>query len=122
MQFEQALEMLLDRHAVLVAVMYLVAASVLLILAASVKDAVKKLFFRRESHTLADHCKESEKRFAAGEEHIAENHAHIKELREGQRVCCVSLMALLEYAIHNGNKTEMENASAELKNYLVNRK
>ena len=122
MDYTQAAETLLDKSVISNVFLFLIACMVLLILVAKAVDAVKKLFSRPTENTLEDHCKAAEARFKAGEKHIAENHDHISDLKEGQRVMCVAVMALLNHELHNGNADEMHNASAGLNNYLINRK
>lgn len=122
-QYTQAAEMLLEKNSILVVAAYLIAGALLLILAANVADAARKLFSKRKPDTMLEqHCKDAEDRFKRGEKHIAENHDHISDLKEGQRVMCVAVMALLNHELHNGNADEMHNASAGLNNYLINRK
>lgn len=122
-QYTQAAETLLDHNAFLGVAAYLIAGALLLILAANVVDAAKKLFAKKKpDSTLEQHCKDAEDRFKRGERHIAENHEHISDLREGQRVMCVAVMALLNHELHNGNADEMHKASTGLNDYLINRK
>lgn len=123
MDYTQAAETLLNKDAVSTVLFFLIAIAVLLVLAAQVVKACKELFGKEpESSTLETHCKASEERFERGERHIAENHEHIMDLREGQRVNCIANIALLNHAIHNGNTAEMEGALHELNQYLINRK
>lgn len=123
MDYTQAAETLLKRDVILGGFSLLISIGVLLVLAANAKDAWKKLFGRKKaSNVLEQHIAESEDRFKRGEKHISENHDHIADLREGQRVCCLSLIALLGHELHNGNKDEMESALRELNSYLINRK
>lgn len=122
-QYTQAAETLLDQHSILVVAAYLIAGALLLILAANVVDAAKKLFAKKQpDNTLEQHCKDAEDRFKRGEKHIAENHDHIADLKDGNRALCVAVMALLNHAIHDGNTDEMTNAYSGLNNYLINRK
>lgn len=122
-QYTQAAEMLFDQSVFLKVVTYLIAGALLLILAANVVEAAKKLFFKNNTNVaLEKHCKDAEERFIRGERHIAENHDHIVDLKEGNKNLCLAVMALLSHAIHNGNTDEMTNAYAVLKSYLINRK
>ena len=52
---------------------------------------------------------------------ISEHDAEIKEMHEGLRYMCEASRALLNHAIHNGNTSEMENASKDLDKYLTKR-
>lgn len=123
MDYTQAAETLLTRDVLVAGVGLLIAASVLLVLASNATEAWKKLFGRKKpDNSIQKHISDSEERFKRGEKHIAENHDHIADLREGQRVCCLSLIALLGHELHNGNKDEMEGALRELNSYLINRK
>lgn len=122
MDYTQAAETLLDKSVIANVLLFLIAGMVLLILVAKAADAVKKLFGHKQDNTLEAHCKEAEARFKAGEKHIAENHDHIADLKEGNRALCVAVMALLNHAIHDGNTDEMTSAYAGIKNYLINRK
>lgn len=45
----------------------------------------------------------------------------IDALQEGQKVTCKGVQALLNHELHNGNATEMQEASAELNKWLINR-
>lgn len=111
-----------DKSTLLSVVLFLIAASVLIILAANVADACKKLFGKKTDNSFQKHCEDAEDRFKRGEKHIAENHDHITDLKEGQRVLCVAVMALLNHELHNGNSDEMSKASAGVNEYLINRK
>lgn len=123
MGYLEAAEMLLNKNAVLNVLLFLIAFAVLFLLAAQVVKACKELFGKKPGgDAFVKHCKDADERFKAGEKHIAENHDHIADLREGQRVCCLSLMALLGHELHNGNSDEMEGAQRELNRYLINRK
>ena len=123
MNYNEAVGTLLDKGGVATVLLYVIAGALLLILAANAVEAVRKLFGKKpDAATLEKHCKDSEDRFKRGEKHIAENHDHITDLKEGQRVMCVAVMALLNYELHNGNSDEMSSASAGLNNYLINRK
>lgn len=123
MDYVQAAETLLNKNALMGALLFLAALAVLLILAANVVKAVRVLFGKNpDKDALEQHCRDSEDRFKRGEKHIAENHDHITDLKEGQRVMCVAVMALLNHELHNGNSDEMSSASAGLNNYLINRK
>lgn len=122
-QYTQAAEMLLEKNSILVVAAYLIAGALLLILAANVADAARKLFAKKKPDIMLEqHCKDAEDRFKRGEKHIAENHDHISDLKEGQRVMCVAVMALLNHELHNGNADEMHKASTGLNDYLINRK
>lgn len=121
MNYSDATNTLLNGSTLATVMMFLIAAGVLLVLAAQVAKAWKELFGKKPS-SLQDHCSESTKRFEEGERRMAENHQHILDLREGQRVNCIANIALLNHAIHNGNTLEMEHALGELNQYLINRK
>jgi len=123
MGYSDAAEMLLNKNSLLTVLLFLIAIAVLLVLASQVVKACRELFGKSDdSHSLEEHCKDAEERFRAGEKHIAENHDHIADLREGNRVMCCALMALLGHELHNGNSNEMEDAQKELNHYLINRK
>lgn len=128
MGYDEAAEMLLNKNAVLTVLLFLIAVAVLLVLAAQVVKACKELFGKQTEEEKATdelfeaHCKDSEERFRAGEKHIAENHDHIADLREGSRVMCYALMALLGHEMRTSNGEEMEAAQRELNRYLINRK
>lgn len=123
MNYNDAVSTLLDKGGVATVLLHLIAGALLLILAANAVEAVRKLFGKKPDATsLEKHCQDSEDRFKRGEKHIAENHDHITDLKEGQRVMCVAVMALLNHELHNGNSDEMSKASAGLNEYLINRK
>ena len=125
MQYEEAVNTLFDVGAASSFVMFVVALLVLFLLAGQVVKLWKELFSKPkedEDASYDKHCRVSEERFKRGEQHIAQNHDNIMDLREGLRVACIANMALLNHAIHNGNTAEMEHALGELNNYLINRK
>ena len=45
----------------------------------------------------------------------------LAELREGQKVLCGGVQALLEHELHNGNANQMQGASDDLSKWLINR-
>ena len=45
----------------------------------------------------------------------------IAELREGQKVVCGGLHALLEHELHNGNADQMQTASSDLTKWLLDK-
>lgn len=58
----------------------------------------------------------------ASVKHKVDKHEkQLADLKDGQKVCCKALIALLGHELHNGNADEMLNASQELNDYLVNR-
>ena len=124
MPYEDAVQTVLNKNSLTVFLLVLIALMVLFLLIVQVIKAVKDLWKPKqdEESAYAAHCRDSEERFKRGERHIAENRDDIRDLKDGMRVCCISNMALLNHAIHNGNTAEMENASAELNKYLINRK
>lgn len=122
MGYSEAAEMLLDKNSLLSVLLLLIALAVLLVLAAQAVKAGEELFGKKNTGSFEAHCKASEERFKAGERHIAENHAHIEDLQEGNRVICLSLLALLGHANRTSNGEEIEKAQNELTTYLINRK
>jgi uncharacterized membrane protein len=124
MQYSDAITTVMDGNSVSSFLLVLIALMVLFLLVVQVIKAAKELWKPKQTSdtAYATHCRESEERFKRGERHIAENRDDIRDLKDGMRVCCISNMALLNHAIHNGNTAEMENASAELNKYLINRK
>ena len=52
---------------------------------------------------------------------VAKHEEQLMILKEGQRVTCEALMALLGHELHNGTSDEMQEASRKLNQYLVNR-
>lgn len=123
MGYTEAAKMLLDKNTLLSVLLFLIAFAVLLVLAAQVVKACKELFGKKNNpDALLQHCKDAEERFRSGEKHIAENHDHIADLREGSRVMCYALMALLGHEMRTSNGEEMEAAQRELNKYLINRK
>lgn len=125
MQYNEAVEVLTNGEIIGAVLLFLVAAMVLVVLVSSAVEALKKLFKKQpndNANAFKKHCEDSEERFKRGERHIAENNDHIADLKEGQRVLCVAVMALLNHDLHNGNADEMQDASASLNRYLINRK
>lgn len=50
--------------------------------------------------------------------------AHERELaalRDGQRVICSGVQALLDHELHNGNADQMQDASNKLTSWLINK-
>lgn len=124
MGYEQAVETLTSRDALMTVLLFLAA---LLAVFLAVGQAIKlwrdlKKPKEDAGDSMQRHVQESEERFKRGEAHIAENHQDIRDLQEGLRVTCVANIALLNHAIHNGNTAEMEAAARDLNNYLINRK
>lgn len=125
MQYADAVQTLLDKSSISGFLLVCIALMILFLLVVQVIKAVREMFQRPQkdaNKAYADHCRQSEERFKTGERHIAENRDDIRDLKDGLRVSCIANMALLNHAIHNGNTAEMENASAELNKYLINRK
>lgn len=125
MQYNEAVNTITNGANISTVILYVIAAMLLLILAANAVEACKKLFGKKPGkpdEALLKHCEDAEDRFRRGEKHIAENHDHIADLREGQRVMCVAVMALLNHDLHNGNSDEMNRALNGLNDYLINRK
>lgn len=52
---------------------------------------------------------------------VDKHEKQLGELKDGQKVTCKALIALLGHELHNGNADEMQEASKELNDYLVNR-
>lgn len=125
MQYDKAINTLLDVDAAAKFLLFVIAGLVLFILVGQGIKMWRDLFGKPkedENKAYEKHCKDSEERFQEGEKHIKENRDSIADLREGLRVSCIANMALLNHAIHNGNTAEMERAASELNNYLINRK
>ena len=78
---------------------------------------VVKGWFRPADDVLGQHSK----MLASDKARLDRHEADIAALKEGQRVLCGGVQALLEHEIHNGNADEMKAAARELKKYLVNR-
>ncbi len=125
MQYEEAVNTLLDVDAVYKFFLVVIALLVLFILVGQGIKMWRELFGKpkqAEDEAYEQHCKDSEARFREVEQHIKENNDNIADLMEWLRVSCMASMALLNHAIHNGNTDEMEKASSELNTYLINRK
>lgn len=43
----------------------------------------------------------------------------ITSIKDGQKVLCTAIVALLDHELHNGNTTQMENARSDLSKYLT---
>lgn len=125
MQYENAVNTLLDVDAAAKFLLFVIAGLVLFILVGQGIKMWRDLFGKPkedENKAYAQHCKDSNERFLEGEKHIQENTDAIRDLKEGFRVLCIANKALLNHAIHDGNTAEMEKASSEVDNYLINRK
>lgn len=125
MQYDEAVNTLLDVDAAAGFMMFVIAGLLVFILVGQAVKMWKDLFGKPkqdENKAYEKHLKDSDERFQRGEKHIAENHDHIMDLREGQRAMCVACMALLNHELHNGNSDEMNDALSGLNNYLINRK
>ena len=125
MQYDEAVNRLLDVDAAAGFLMFIIAGLLIFILVGQAVKMWKDLFGKPkedENKAYEKHLKDSEDRFREGEKHIQENRDNIRDLKEGLRVSCIANMALLNHAIHNGNTAEMEKASSELNNYLISRK
>lgn len=125
MQYEEAVNTLLNVNAIAGFMVVVIAAIVLFLLGGQAVKMWRELFRKPkldEDANFHRHVKDSSERFERGERSIAENHDNILDLREGLRVSCIANIALLNHAIHNGNTDEMTHALTELNNYLINRK
>lgn len=125
MQYDKAVNTLLDVDAAAGFLTFVIAALVVFILIGQGIKMWKDLFGKPkedEDKAYAKHLKDSDERFRDGERHIKENTDAIKDLKEGFRVLCISQKALLNHSLHNGNTSEMEKAASELDGYLINRK
>lgn len=124
-QYNQALQTLTSGANMTTVALYLIAGMLLLILASNAVEAWRKLFGKKPGSIDAElkkHCEDAEDRFRSGEKRIAESQDHIADLREGQRVICIAVMALLNHDLHNGNSDEMTDALTGINSYLLNRK
>lgn len=70
---------------------------------------------------ILDMLKNDKNRLDAHEAAISEIRVKQRSLEEGQRAVCAGVMALLEHELHNGNSTQMEQASADINRYLLNK-
>lgn len=125
MQYDEAVNTLLNVNAVTGFMGVVIAVTVLFLLGGQAIKMWRELFAKPkqdENACFDQHVKDSSERFERGERNIAENHDNILDLREGLRVSCIANIALLNHAIHNGNTDEMTHALTELNNYLINRK
>lgn len=125
MQYDKAVNTLLNAEAAANFLLFIIAGLVVFILVGQGIKMWRDLFGKPkedETKQYQQHCKDSEERFAEGEKHIQENSVAICDLKEGFRVLCIANKALLNHAIHDGNTAEMEKASSEVDNYLINRK
>lgn len=59
--------------------------------------------------------------FAADKRRLDAQDAELSEQREGQRVLCKGVQALLEHELHNGNEDELASASKGINDWLVNK-
>lgn len=62
-----------------------------------------------------------DKMLATDKARLDAHEKEIAELREGQKVLCGGLQALLEHELHNGNADQMQKASDNLSEWLINR-
>lgn len=46
----------------------------------------------------------------------------LDDIKEGLRIQCIAIKALLEHALHNGNAGEMKDASDGIDKWLINRR
>lgn len=126
MQYDEAVGTIVNAGNIITVLLFVIAAMLLLILASNAKEAWNKLFGKEQeaadSDKLKKHCEESAERFESGEKKIEESQRSIADLREGQRVICIAVMALLNHDLHNGNSEEMTDALNGINSYLINRK
>lgn len=96
----------------------------MVILAANVVDAVRKLRrpSEREQETLATRQLACDKKFQNDKQRLDAHERVLEDVCQGQRVQCVAVKALLNHAIHNGNTNEMVEAADGLDKWLINRK
>jgi hypothetical protein len=70
--------------------------------------------FRTELDTHAKHLRADKTRLEAHEEELA-------VLRDGLRVTCGGVQVLIDHELHNGNSTEMVEASKAINTWLLNK-
>lgn len=78
--------------------------------------------WRKPSDDLKDEVRQHTAYFAADKRRLDAHEGELEALGEGQKVCCIALIALLEHELHNGNTEEMQDASKQLNQWLVSRK
>lgn len=61
------------------------------------------------------------KRLDAHDTRISDLETGLKDTQDGQRVTMQGVMALLEHELHNGNSEQMEQASREIRAYLLSK-
>lgn len=62
-----------------------------------------------------------EKLFATDKARLDAHEKELGELREGQKVLCTGVQALLNHQLHDGNAEEMQEASSKMSSWLINR-
>ena len=60
-------------------------------------------------------------RLDAHDSRISDLETGLKDTQDGQRVLMQGVMALLEHELHNGNSEQMEQASMEIRTYLLSK-
>lgn len=124
MGYEEMVETIVNRASIVTVLVFLLAGLGIFL---AVGQAIKlwrelKKPKGDEENSYSKHISDAEERFQRGERKMDQNTQDITDLREGQRVTCVAIMALLNHSLHNGNDKEMLEASDGLNKYLINRK
>jgi hypothetical protein len=124
MGYEEMVETIVNRASIVTVLIFLLAGlGIFLAVGQAIKlwRDLKKPKGDEESR-YSKHISDAEERFQRGERKMDQNTQDITDLKEGQRVTCVAIMALLNHSLHDGNDKEMLEASDGLNKYLINRK
>lgn len=60
-------------------------------------------------------------RLDAHERRLAEQHTHIDDIEEGQKVICRGVLALLSHEINGNSDDKLRASQAEITNYLIDK-
>lgn len=72
--------------------------------------------------TLQERMAAFEKYLGNDKRRLDDHEMQISDIRGGQKANCKGVQALLEHELHNGNAEEMQKASQEINDWLLNRK
>lgn len=88
--------------------------------AANIIGSTVKLF-RDWKKPKNDTFAEIGRRLDEGKTRLDAHDKAINALRDGQKYMCEGVVALLNHELHNGNSAEMQKASNDLNQWLINR-
>ncbi|MEG0785149.1 MAG: hypothetical protein RR389_06970 [Christensenella sp.] len=69
--------------------------------------------------TLDEKLRQYDNYFATDKHRLEAHEKELTDLRDGQRALCTGVQALLEHELHNGNSSQMSDASKAINTWLL---